>query len=143
MASAKAVFVDTNVLIDVVCAERVEHAVAREMFLRAARGGQCRFYALSSSLKDVYYVLCRHYARERDARDAVIGLATELGIVDLTKRMVLDGCLSDEPDVEDALARIAAESVDARVIVSRDRRAFARCLIPRMTPREFLDAMGA
>ena len=110
MASAKAVFVDTNVLIDVVCAERVEHAVAREMFLRAARGGQCRFYALSSSLKDVYYVLCRHYARERDARDAVIGLATELGIVDLTKRMVLDGCLSDEPDVEDALVRIAAEA---------------------------------
>ena len=143
MASAKAVFVDTNVLIDVVCAERVEHAVAREMFLRAARGGQCRFYALSSSLKDVYYVLCRHYARERDARDAVIGLATELGIVDLTKRMVLDGCLSDEPDVEDALVRIAAESVDARVIVSRGRRAFARCLISRMTPREFLDAMGA
>ena len=143
MASAKAVFVDTNVLIDVVCAERVEHAVAREMFLRAARGGQCRFYALSSSLKDVYYVLCRHYARERDARDAVIGLATELGIVDLTKRMMLDGCLSDEPDVEDALVRIAAESVDARVIVSRDRRAFARYLIPRMTPREFLDAMGA
>ena len=143
MASAKAVFVDTNVLIDVVCAERVEHAVAREMFLRAARGGQCRFYALSSSLKDVYYVLCRHYARERDARDAVIGLATELGIVDLTKRMMLDGCLSDEPDVEDALVRIAAESVDARVIVSRDRRAFARYLIPRMTPREFLDVMGA
>ena len=143
MGSAKAVFVDTNVLIDVACAERVEHAAAREMFLRAARGGQCRFYALSSSLKDVYYVLCRHYARERDARDAVIGLATELGIVDLTKRMVLDGCLSDEPDVEDALVRIAAESVDARVIVSRDRRAFARCLIPRMTPRGFLDAMGA
>lgn len=142
MASARAVFVDTNVLIDVVCAERVEHAVAREMFLRAARGGQCRFYALSSSLKDVYYVLCRHYARERDARDAVIGLATELGIVDLTKRMVLDGCLSDEPDVEDALVRIAAESVDARVIVSRDRRAFASSLIPRMAPREFLDAMG-
>ena len=143
MGSAKAVFVDTNVLIDVACAERVEHAAAREMFLRAARGGQCRFYALSSSLKDVYYVLCRHSARERDARDAVIGLATELGIVDLTKRMVLDGCLSDEPDVEDALVRIAAESVDARVIVSRDRRAFARCLIPRMTPREFLDARGA
>ena len=143
MGSAKAVFVDTNVLIDVACAERVEHAAAREMFLRAARGGQCRFYALSSSLKDVYYVLCRHYARERDARDAVIGLATELGIVDLTKRMVLDGCLSDEPDVEDALVRIAAESVDARVIVSRDRRAFASSLIPQMTPREFLDAMGA
>ena len=82
--------------------------------------------ALSSSLNDVYYILCRHYMTE--------------DLIDLTGLFVHESIDSDEPDYEDGLIRVAAEELQVEAIISYDKAAFKNSFVPKMTAQEALVA---
>ena len=129
--------IDTNILLDAAMGERPGWAAATLLMDELAYGEAVGFVA-SVSLKDAYYVLTK-YADEAAAREFV------LAVMDLCQVAAVDGitcrlaALSDEPDFEDGLIRACAEGNRIDYIISRDKEAFARCAIKRLSAQEYVD----
>lgn len=126
-------FLDTNVLLDLVVANRPCHKDAVALFEAAFSHGW-ELAALISSLKDVYFVYERHHGTEAQARQAVMLLREMLCTVELTNRVFDTAARSDEPDLEDGMVRTAAQACGAVAIVSRDEEGFLLSPIPKLSP---------
>ena len=137
----KAVFLDTNVLIDLVDAHRQHHEQAAQLLVACAETG-VEVYGCASSLKDVYYIACRHYLSEAEARKTIVDLAGVVSFEGLSVEDVLDAAQSDEPDVEDGIIRVVAERSGAEAIVTRDAKAFQGSALSHLTPEEWLERQG-
>ena len=139
---ARAVFLDTNILIDLVDVHRRHHADAAALVLACAEEG-VELCACASSLKDVYYVACRHYLSEPEARATVIELAGLFEFDDLRIEDVLAAAHSDEPDIEDGIICAVAERSVAEAIITRDKQAFAGSKLVRLSPEAWLETCGS
>lgn len=129
---------DTNVMLDMVCADRTNNKLTYEFMLQSFLRGTHRLYAPAGSLKDVYYVYCRHYGDELDARKMIEMLKDSTEVVDLTDS-VLDLALYDEePDFEDGIIRVSAQQINCDYIVSYDAAAFEGSPVPCITTEEAL-----
>ena len=121
--------IDTNTLIDIVVAERPRHDDAVRIVALQKLGSAYSFGVFLPTLKDVYYVIERHYGDERFARKCVELLFEVFEPIPLDKRVFEKALSNDEPDLEDGFVRAAAEASGCDAIISRDARAFAtsRC----------------
>lgn len=118
------VLLDTCVLVDLSVPGRPRHGKAREAVDSFSK--ESALYISASSLKDVYYIICKHYGDERKARDIVSGLRKAFYVAELTVPIVDDALESDEPDFEDALIRATAESLRCNLLVTADKEAFRK-----------------
>lgn len=128
-------FLDTNILVYALHQDSPKHKEVND-FLRHCFSKNIVCYFLSSSLKDTYYILCRHYLSEPEARQSIKQLRNILSMVDLNAAIVDDAFLSDEPDFEDALIRSAAETLQVNAIISYDEYAFAQSFLPKLSAEE-------
>ena len=128
------VLIDTNVVIDVIDANRPCHAEAIGLFERQ----DVEICVIVTSLKDSYYILNRIYRDEARARDDVKTIMQATTILDITAADAWEAIASDEPDFEDGLVRSVAETSRVDVLITRDAEAFGACRIPKMTAAEFL-----
>lgn len=126
---------DTNVLVYALHRECEQHEQADAFITSCLEHGKTCYF-LSSSLKDVYYILCRHYLAEKDARQSVRMLREALDMVELNATMVDAALASDEPDFEDGIVRAAAEALQVDAIVSYGAQAFVRSPIPKTTAEQ-------
>lgn len=133
-------FLDTNILLDACSNDRPEHASAFAL-LAARADGLIAISVLSSSLKDVYYVYCRHYGSEARAREIVRGFCDMSEIVDLTGAIVRGAVDGSEPDFEDGLVREAALAAGADVLVTRDAAGFKGMPIPVLDADSVLELL--
>lgn len=118
------VMVDTNVLIDLVSSSRPAHGRTVAAVVALLGSGDFEGCVLSSALKDVYYVYCRHYGDEPSARRAIRELRRMFALFNLTPSIVDAALDSDEPDFEDGLVRAAAELTDCDFLLTRDAPGF-------------------
>lgn len=128
--------VDTNVLLDLVSPDRQSHVQAKGLFVAAVNNEGCELLALASSLKDVYYLMHRHYGSEVDARRAIRKLVELVSLLSCDAELIGRAIDGDEPDFEDGLVRCAAERVMVDSIVTRDKSGFLGSAIPKLTPAE-------
>ena len=128
--------IDTNILIDSLFPDRIEHLDAIETINRCS-GHEELGMASSASFKDVYYIAQRKNG-ESWARNAVRKLMGLL-VVTPTDAEVYDMALnSDEPDFEDGIIRACAELNGADFIITRDKAAFAHSKVRSVTAAEYL-----
>lgn len=95
---------------------------------------------LASSIKDVYYILCRHYGNKSEptVRDRLDTFRQVVSVRELTCEVFDRAFASDEPDLEDGIVRATAELHGAQAIITRDRAAYSSSTAPAMTAAEFL-----
>ena len=132
------VLLDTNIALDYLSATRPRHADATlllESLLESPAFEPCM---LASSIKDAYFILCRHYRNEPLVRERLEAFSSIIDLVDLTADMARRSFDLDEPDYEDGLVRACAEDLGAAAIVTRDEHAFANSPIPALDARAFL-----
>ncbi len=128
-------FLDTNTLVYSMYQNSPKHKEVCDFLLCClSKGAIC--YFLSSSLKDIYYILRRHYLTEPDARQSIKLLRETLDMVELNSTIVDIAFDSNEPDYEDALIRAAAELLQVDVIISYDEDAFKNSFIKKLTAVE-------
>lgn len=124
---------DTNVLVDSLNEDRQPFRSQCNELIHVCLGrADIELMAVSSSLKDVYYIMCRRYSDEPQARKAVGALMTIFELLPLMEHNVRKAYHSDEPDFEDGLIRAVAEDNKVDVIVTRDAAAFRGSTIPAM-----------
>ena len=144
MATSKRIFCDTNILLDVLDAERPYHDDAVALLWYAAENPvRVELLASISSFKDAYYILTRLYRDEPKARKTIDELMGGFFTpVDLLASYGSEAMAADEPDFEDALIGVSAEHEEAFILVTRDASAFAHCSVPVMSAAELLAREG-
>jgi len=130
------VLIDTNILLDFFEAPRPEHQVAVAAVLAMAEKGVVTCLA-ATSLKDLYYVLCRHLD-EPTARVAVKAVLETMTLLPVDDNCCRHALASSEPDFEDAIIRAAAEIAHVDYLISRDTHAFIGSTVPRVNARDIL-----
>ena len=131
----KTVFVDTNVILDVLLQNESFWEDSLKVF-RAVELGQIRAYASASSMTDIFYIVRKKLTLPvaRDAIDKLLKLFAIVGVDGDDLRGALTLPLDD---MEDALQAWSAQKVKADALITRDVDGFADIDIPIITPAEF------
>lgn len=129
------VFLDTNVLMDVLLDRRTFVAEARKIWFLAERGKiEGAISALSFS--NVYYVVRR--AQGHDVAMAMLGAMRDtFRIVECDEQIIHQAMDAKFSDFEDAVQHFSALRVNAVCLVSRNPRHFPKSSMPALTPHDF------
>jgi predicted nucleic acid-binding protein len=136
------VFLDTNVVVDILARREPFHQDAEAIFLMIE---QREFEAFVSavSFTTIYYVLRRAFDRQH-ARGALRVIAELLSVVPCDASIIVQAIDSELRDFEDAVQYFSARAVEAEVIITRNSRDFpADAPSKPLTPREFLAAYAS
>jgi predicted nucleic acid-binding protein len=133
-----AVFIDTNILLDVL-EKRVPHHVDSEQVL--VRCDQLRepVFIAWHGLATAFYI----YSRKVGEAAAHLALGQLLGSVSVAytgQREAMRAFQLPISDLEDAMQAVAADACGADCIVTRNTRDFTGSPVPVLTPQEFLAA---
>lgn len=136
------VILDTNIVIDYLSARRERHAEAVDLLEHLLISDDEVPVVPAGCLKDIYYILCRHYQREDVVRMRLDDFRSVVEVADLDRDVLDAAFASDEPDLEDGIVRATAELRGAAAIVTRDADAYAASSIPHVDASTYLRAKG-
>lgn len=133
----KKVFVDTNVLIDLIADRRPFSKFAIQIFSKAEER-KIKLYTSSHSIATTHYLL-KKYIDEKELRDILYNVLDYLNIVAIDQDVIKKGLKSKHKDFEDALQIISAYSIDKLdCIVTRNIKDFKGSEIAVLTPDELM-----
>lgn len=131
----KKIFVDTNILVDLIADRKPFSKFAIQIFSKAEEG-KIKLYASSHSIATTHYLL-KKYIDEKELRGVLHAIMDYLNIIAIDQDVLKKGLKSKHKDFEDALQIISAYSVDKlNCIVTRNIRDFRDAEIPVLTPEE-------
>lgn len=131
----KTVFLDTNVVIDLLDKREGFYPTAVKLFTLAYKG------ELSLYISPLTYATAAYILRKHPVEKLRILLANlrKLSHVTLVDERIVDNALTSEfKDFEDALQYYSALKEDVDAIVTRNVKDFSLSKLPVMTPDEFL-----
>lgn len=131
------VFVDTNVLVDIVCTREPFYENAKHIFTLAYEG-HIDMVLSSLSYINAYYIGCRY----KYSSDALIQALTSISemsqISPLSSEEIKESLNMGWKDMEDAAQYKSAENYFCNCIVTRNKEDFSLSMLPVYTPEEFL-----
>ena len=130
------IFLDTNILLDVLGRREPHFASSSSIWSRVERGDH-EGYVSAISFNNVFYIV-RRLAGARAARKAMKLMRDIFRIVPLDEQLIHSAIDSDLADLEDAVQYHSAARVSANCIVTRNVRHFPKDPVPAVTPEEFL-----
>ena len=130
------VFVDTNVLINVLAQREPFYADSARLWTLAEQGRVKGFISVIS-FNNIYYVV-RKLRTRRVADRMMVLLRDTFTAVPLDKQILDQAIDTGFKDLEDAIQYFSAIRAGAACIVSRDTAAFPRSGLPVLTPQELL-----
>ncbi len=130
------VFIDTNVLIDVLARREPFYADSVRVWTLAEQG-QIKGLISVISFNNIYDVIRRLRTRQTANRMMVL-LRDTFTPVSLDKQILDQAIDSGFDDLEDAIQYFSAVRAEADCIVSRDDHAFPQSELPVLTPAELL-----
>ena len=137
------VILDTNIVLDYLSATREKHLEAVDVLEQLLESDRYEPVILAASIKDAYYILCRHFGARREAlvRERLNVFRRVVSVAELSLDVLDRAFASDEPDLEDGIVRATAELRGAAAIITRDRSAYGSSAVPSMTAKDFLEQM--
>ncbi len=130
------VFIDTNVLVDVLAKREPFYADSVRVWTLAEQG-QIKGLISVISFNNIYYVIRRLRMRQTANRMMVL-LRDTFTPIPLDKQILDQAIDSGLDDLEDAIQYFSAIRAEADCIVSRDNNAFPQSDLPVLTPAELL-----
>jgi len=129
------IFVDTNILVDLIADRKPFSKFAIQLFSEA-EVGKLELYTSSHSIATTHYLL-KKYVDEKDLREVLFNLLEYLNIVAINLDILKKGLKSKHKDFEDAIQIISAYSIEKiDCIVTRNIKDFKNSEIPVYTPDE-------
>ena len=92
-------------------------------------------------MTEIYYIACRHYMRESEARDILHKLLKIVGVLNVGHRDCLKALELPMKDYEDALLAVCAKRVNADYIVTREMEHFRNSPVSPISPDDFLQSL--
>ena len=132
------VFVDTNILIDLLC-ERESFVQSARMLFAYGYSGRLTLVLSSLSLVNAVYI-ARKYGYV-DVRERLDDITEFVEVVDLRKEVAKRALTCEWKDYEDAVQYMSAIKENADCIVSRNKKDFGKSVIPVYTIEELMSLM--
>lgn len=131
----KKVFLDTNIIVDLIADRRPFSKYAIEIFNKAEEK-KIEIFTSSHSIATTHYLL-KKYLDEKPLREVLYKLLDYLTVVPVDIDVLKKGLRSKHKDFEDAIQILCASSI-AKIdcIVTRNTKDFKDCEILVMTPDE-------
>ncbi|NCI48634.1 PIN domain-containing protein [Sediminibacterium roseum] len=130
------VFLDTNILIDLVADRKPFSKYAIEIF-DAAESKKIKLFASSHSIATTYYLL-KKYHDDKTLRGIILGLLDYIAITPVDASVLKQGLRSKHKDFEDSIqihCAIAVENISC--IVTRNIKDFKGSEVAVLAPEEF------
>lgn len=135
------VFLDTNILVDLLTDRPPFTAEALEIFSLGEKG-KVMLYTSTHSIATTHYIL-KKYVAEKQLRNLLLELSDRMNVLDITNTILKASLKSAHKDFEDAIQILTAESAgEIDYILTRNLKDFKTSVIPAISIREFLDALG-
>jgi predicted nucleic acid-binding protein len=132
----KKVFIDTNIIIDLIADRKPFSKYAIEIFKKAEEK-KVKLFTSSHSIVTTHYLL-KKYHEEKSLRDVLINLLEYLTVIPVNVDILKKGLRSKHKDFEDAIQIICASSIEKiDCIVTRNIKDFKDSEILTLTPEEF------
>lgn len=131
----KRVFVDTNVILDVVLQRDGFWSDSLKVF-QLAEHGKIKAYVSASSITDVFYI-SRKKLTIPVARQVIADLLSLFEIVGVDGEDLSGALAVPIDDFEDALQAYCAKKAKADTLITRDTEGFTSIEIAAVTPTEF------
>lgn len=132
----KRIFIDTNVVIDVLVQRNGFLSSAKVLAL--AKRGDVSLFVSVLTMANLAYIL-RKTLRGDDFYHEMKKLSSLLNVVDITTGQFFSALKLQAKDFEDALQYFCAESNKCEVIVTRNKKDFVFSSIDVKTPEELLN----
>jgi len=131
----KNVFIDTNILVDLLADRKPFSKFAIDLFSKAETK-KIRLYTSSHTIATTYYIL-KKYIDEKALREVLYTMLDYIQIVAIDQDVIKKGLKSKHKDFEDALQMISAYTVEKLdCIVTRNVKDFKDAEIPVFAPDE-------
>ncbi len=129
------VFLDTNILVDLIADRKPFSKHAIEIF-KSAEERKTELFTSSHSIATAHYLL-KKYVEEKDLRDILSILLEFLDVIPVDLDVLKKGLRSNHKDFEDAIQIICASSITGiDFIVTRNTKDFKTSNIAVVTPDE-------
>ncbi|HWD88036.1 MAG TPA: PIN domain-containing protein [Mucilaginibacter sp.] len=134
----KQVFVDTNILIDLLAERPPFSKFAIELFNRAEKNN-VKLFTSSHSIATTHYLL-KKYVDEATLRVTLFNLLDFIAIIPIDLSIIKRSLQSKHKDFEDAIQIFAANTIDnLDFIVTRNLKDFKNAGTPVLPPDELLN----
>lgn len=133
----KNVFVDTNIIIDLLADRRPFSKFAIEIFDLAAKN-KVQLFTSSHSIATTHYLL-KKYIREKELREVIYSLLDYIDVISIDLSIIKKSLLSNHKDLEDAIQIFAANSIkELDFIVTRNVKDFKNAGVAVLPPDELI-----
>ena len=130
------IFVDTNIVIDLLAKREPFNKEAQDLFTLGDKN-EVNLFISSLTFANAYYSIVRHH-KEVDAKKYLSKFKVLVTILSLDAKAIELALASDFKDFEDGLQYFTAMDNEADVIITRNKKDFANANIPVMTAGEYL-----
>jgi predicted nucleic acid-binding protein len=135
----KQVFLDTNVILDLLTDRHPFVEEAAQLFSEA-RQGAFKLHVCSLSFPNIHYLIERHHGKGK-AMEAMRLLSPLVSILSMDAASIQGAITRQGPDFEDDIQLECALAAGMDVIVTRDPRGFKNAQLPVMSPETFLKTL--
>lgn len=136
----KHIFVDTNVIIDLIADRRPFSKHAIELF-SFAENNKIKLYTTSLSLVTTHYML-KKYVDEKALRGIIINVLEFMTVIPVGGETIKKSLRSGHKDFEDAVQITAASSIEKMdYIATRNIKDFKLAEIPVLPPDELISKL--
>jgi len=132
----KGVFVDTDIVLDLLGNRKPFYRHAAELFSIADRS-EIKIFVSSLSFSNLNYILSKQYSSIQ-ARKILMKFKTLVTVLSVSDKVVELALLSDFKDFEVALQYFTALENDVNILLTRNLKDYKTAEIPIMTAEQFL-----
>jgi len=137
----KAVFIDTNVIIDLLL-DRKPFSDDSAMIFTLSKNKQIELFISAISVNNVHYILKKDFG-DMETRKILIGLLKYLNVIAVEEEILKKALVSTIKDFEDAIQIYSADMVSSIIyIISRNTKDFKNSIKKVVTPGDFLKTEG-
>ncbi|MFZ4649013.1 MAG: type II toxin-antitoxin system VapC family toxin [Patescibacteria group bacterium] len=130
------VFVDTNVVIDLLAKREPFYKDAQDLFTLSDKK-EIELQISSLTFANAYYSIVKHY-KAIDVKKYLLKFKVLVNILPLEDKAIELALASDFGDFEDGLQYFVAMDYEADIIITRNKKDFKNSKIPVMTAGEYL-----
>ena len=130
------VFVDTNIIIDLLAKREPFYKDAQDLFTLSDKK-EIHLCISSLSLANAYYSIAKHH-KEVDAKKYLAKFKVLVTVLALEDKAIELALASEFNDFEDGLQYFTAMDNDADIIITRNKKDFKNAKIPVLTAGEYL-----
>ena len=137
----KKVFVDTNIIVDLIADRKPFSKFAIDIFSKAEEN-KIELYTSSHSIATTHYLL-KKYIEEKELRNVLYNLLDFVQVIQVDADIIKKGLKSKHKDFEDALQMLCAYSIENMdCIVTRNIKDFRDCEILVFSPDELVNKLN-